>query len=106
MLATEHKPLKVLNQSLSQRLRDVNSAVRALHGMGLRLLRIDPMANRLELAPEDARRLLDAVRCEGFRRNASAGSTRYECQYQGVTLTWSEPISYRRPAEWAGTVTH
>ncbi|HBO2698245.1 TPA: hypothetical protein L4I42_006464, partial [Pseudomonas aeruginosa] len=30
-----------------------------------------------------------------FQREASAGSTRYTTRFQGITLAWSEPISYR-----------
>lgn len=105
MLATD-RPLKVLTPEYRQRLRAFNDTARALRGMGMRLRCLDLAANRLEIDAEDARRLLGLVRVEGFQRRATAGSTQYECQYQGVTLAWSEPISYRRPAEWAATVVH
>ncbi|MCM2318093.1 MAG: hypothetical protein NDI93_02055 [Pseudomonas sp.] len=106
MLATERHAPKVLTPAFSQRLRTFNDAARSLQAQGVRLLRIDLATNCLEIGAEDARRLLERVRCDGFRRRATAGSTQYECQYQGVTLAWTETISYRRPTEWAGTVTH
>ena len=106
MLATNRHAPKVLTPAFGQRLRTFNDAARALQGRGVRLRCLDLAANRLEIDAEDARRLLERVRVEGFHRRASAGSTHYECQFQGVTLTWHEPISYRRPSEWAATVTH
>ena len=106
MLATDRHAPKVLTPALSQRLRTFNDAARALQGMGVRLCCLDLAANRLEIDADDARCLLERVRVEGFQRRASAGSTHYECQYQGVTLAWHEPISYRRPTEWAHSLTH
>jgi len=106
LTATERHAPKVLTPAFGQRLRTFNAAARSLQALGMRLLRIDLAANCLEVGAEDARRLLEQERCDGFRRHASAGSTHYECQYQGVTLAWTETISYRRPAEWAGTVAH
>ncbi|UUB23313.1 hypothetical protein, partial [Pseudomonas phage ZCPA1] len=41
------------------------------------------------------RQLLEKGYLMGFQRDASAGSTRYITRFQGITLAWSEPISYR-----------
>ncbi|RCH19192.1 hypothetical protein CSC42_0537 [Pseudomonas aeruginosa] len=49
----------------------------------------------MTIAADDARRLLEKGLLLGFQRDASAGSTRYITRFQGITLAWSEPISYR-----------
>lgn len=96
MAATEQRPLKVLNAALATRLRDFNAAARHLQALGVRLLQIEPTENRLQVRPEDGRRLLDKRLTEGgYQRHASAGSTRYTVLFEGVTLEWREPISYR-----------
>ncbi|RUI34567.1 hypothetical protein [Pseudomonas aeruginosa] len=88
-------PLKVLTPELAVRLRTFNDAARLLQRMGVRLHRLEPVDNRLTIGAEDARRLLEKGYLLGFQRDASAGSTRYITRFQGVTLAWSEPISYR-----------
>ena len=49
----------------------------------------------MTIAADDARRLLEKGLLLSFQREASAGSTRYTTRFQGITLAWSEPISYR-----------
>ncbi|CDM42416.1 hypothetical protein [Ectopseudomonas oleovorans] len=92
---TTERPLKVLTEGLAVRLHDFNHAARQLQGLGVRLLQILPNENRLQVSPEDARWLLSNRRLDGFTRSRSAGSTRYTAQFEGVTLAWIEPISYR-----------
>lgn len=87
--------LKVLTPRLADRLRTFNSAARDLQGMGIRLHRIEPEAYRLVISPEDGRVLVSRGQVCGYQRHASAGSTRYSALFQGVEVTWSEPISYR-----------
>lgn len=100
------RPLKVLTPSLSERLRVFNAAARTLQIMGVRLQRLDPLENRLTIKPEDGRRLLTERLTEGYQRHATAGSTRYVVQFQGVTLEWREPISHTRPEEYSGPTFH
>lgn len=95
MQPSTNAPLKVLTPQFAERLRTFNSAARELQHMGIRLHRIDPAENRLTISPEDGRRLEQARMLAGFQRHGSAGSTRYIAQFQGVEVTWSEPISYR-----------
>ncbi|MDT4835436.1 hypothetical protein FQZ97_691010 [compost metagenome] len=101
MATTDSRPLKVLTPALAARLSDFNRAARELQALGVRLLQILPSENRLEIRPEDGRRLHGQRMTEGFQRHASAGSTRYTVLFQGVTLEWREPISFNQPAEWA-----
>ncbi len=88
-------PLKVLTPELAVRLRTFNDAARLLQCMGVRLHRLEPTEGRVTIAAEDARQLLADGYLMGFQREASAGSTRYFTRFQGITLAWSEPISYR-----------
>lgn len=100
---TERKqpPLRVLTEELSIRLRVFNQAARVLQQMGIRLHRIAPVDNRLEIGAEDGRRLLAMRVTEGYQRTATAGSTRYSVQFQGVGLEWREPISASNPSSYA-----
>jgi len=93
--------MRVLTQQLGERLRVFNSVARELQRQGMRLLHIDPVNNRLTIEPSAGARLLASRECLGYQRSRSAGSTLYTAQYQGVTLTWRDPISYTRPEEWA-----
>lgn len=95
MQASTNAQLKVLTPRLADRLRTFNSAARDLQRMGIRLHRIEPEAYRLVISPEDGRRLVGLKLVCGYQRQGSAGSTRYSAQFQGVEVTWSEPISYR-----------
>ena len=95
MRASTERPLKVLTPQLADHLRVFNSASRALQAMGIRLHRIDPVANLLEVSPEDGQRLQRERLTEGFQRHPTAGSTRFTVMFQGVTLEWRVPISYR-----------
>lgn len=104
--ATDHLPLKVLTPSLAERLRVFNQAARSLQNMQIRLLCVDPVENRLTIAPEAGRLLLAERLVEGYQRHGTAGSNRYVVQFQGVTLEWREPISYARPDSWALPTTH
>ncbi|MCP1606433.1 hypothetical protein [Pseudomonas citronellolis] len=95
MQPSTNAPLKVLTPQFAERLRTFNEASRTLQRMGIRLHRIEPTENRLTISPEGGR-LLEKMRLvAGFQRHGSAGSTRYIAQFQGVEVTWSEPISYR-----------
>ena len=87
--------LKLLTPELAVSLRTFNEATRELQRMGVRLHRIDPKENRLTISPEDGHHLQRLRLLVGFQRHPSAGSTRYVAQFNGVELTWSEPISYR-----------
>lgn len=95
MRASTEQPLKVLTPQLADRLRVFNSACRTLQAMGIRLHRIDPVANRLVVAPEDGQRLVRDRLTEGYQRHPSAGSTLYTGLFQGVSVEWRESISYR-----------
>ncbi|EMQ6642030.1 hypothetical protein RXE51_005961 [Pseudomonas aeruginosa] len=95
MAATEQRPLKVLNAALATSLRDFNAAARHLQAMGVRLLQIKPTENRLVISPEDGERLQGKRLTEGYQRHASAGSDRITVMFEGVTLEWRRPISYR-----------
>ena len=106
MAATEQRPLKVLNAALATSLRDFNAAARHLQAKGVRLLQIKPTENCLQISPEDGERLVRERLTEGYQRHATAGSTRYVVQFQGVTLEWREPISHTRPEEYSGPTFH
>ena len=95
MAATENRPLKVLNASLATSLRDFNAAARHLQAKGVRLLQIKPTENCLQISPEDGERLVRERLTEGYQRHASAGSDRITVLFEGVTLEWRRPISYR-----------
>lgn len=88
-------PLKVLTPDLARSLRTFNDAARLLQRMGVRLHRLEPTEGRVTIAADDAHQLLEKGYLMGFQRDASAGSTRYITRFQGITLAWSEPISYR-----------
>ena len=51
LASTERTPLKVLTPSLAERLRVFNAAARELQRMGVRLHCVDPVSNRLTIAP-------------------------------------------------------
>ncbi|MDO9625167.1 MAG: hypothetical protein Q7J46_14390 [Pseudomonas sp.] len=102
MLGLTERPLKVLTPQYAERLRVFNSAARNLQAMGIRLQRIVPQDNLLVISPADGQSLQSKRLTEGYQRHGSAGSTRYTVLFQGVTLEWREPISYTRPAEFAG----
>lgn len=104
--STNRTPLKVLTPSLTERLRVFNEAARALQFMNVRLLCVDPVQNRLTIEPEAGHRLVAEHAVSGYQRQASAGSTRYCAQFQGVTLEWREPISAARPYDWASPTLH
>lgn len=95
MAATEPRPMKVLTPALATSLRDFNAAARHLQAMGVRLLQINPTENRLEISPEDGARLQGKRLTEGYQCHASAGSDRITVMFEGVTLEWRRPISYR-----------
>lgn len=101
MNASTERPLIVLNPENRQRLATFNSVARMLQGMDMRLLNIDVVANTLTLQPLDGKRLVRLRMVLGFQRQASAGSTRYSGEVQGVTVQWREPISYTRPEEYS-----
>lgn len=98
---TSTTPLKVLTPTLADRLRVFNQAARALQQQGFRLLRFDPSENCLTVSPEVGAQLLTSRQVIGYKRHPTAGSTRFFCEFQGVTLEWQIPISYAHPEEWA-----
>lgn len=106
MATTEQRPLKVLTPTLAERLQVFNAAARTLQQMGVRLLALVPLENRLNIRPEDGRALINRRLTEGYQRFGSAGSTRYSVQFQGVTLEWREPISHTRPEEYSDPTFH
>ncbi|WP_236201403.1 hypothetical protein [Pseudomonas pseudonitroreducens] len=95
MQASTNAVLKVLTPRLADRLRTFNSAARDLQRMGIRLHRIEPAENRLTISPEGGRLMEQLRLVAGFQRHGTAGSTRWSAIFQGVEVTWSEPISYR-----------
>ncbi|MBA4682081.1 hypothetical protein DP090_022885 [Pseudomonas sp. MDMC216] len=95
MAATEQRPLRVLTTALATSLRDFNAAARHLQAKGVRLLQIKPTENCLQISPEDGERLVRERLTEGYQRHASAGSDRITVLFEGVTLEWRRPISYR-----------
>lgn len=102
MHGSTERPLKVLTAKFAERLQVFNSAARTLQAMGIRLLRVESVENRLQISPADGQRLQNLRVTEGYQRHASAGSTRYTVLFQGVTLEWREPISHTRPADYTG----
>lgn len=107
MLASiSRTPLKVLTPTLADRLRTFNSAARQLQADGIRILGFCPAENLLVITPEGGRRVTSLGHCDGFKRHGSAGSTRYNVRFQGVTLEWREPISSSRPDDWFGPTFH
>jgi hypothetical protein len=106
MLASINSTLKVLTPTLAERLRVFNQAARALQKQGIRLLRFDPAQNSLTVSPEVGAKLVASRQVTGYQRYASAGSTRYIAQFQGVTLEWRESISAARPEDWAPKIFH
>ena len=107
MLASNSRtPLKVLNPTLADRLRVFNTAARTLQAQGIRIQGFYPNENMLVVSPEAGQRLVDQGQSTGFKRYKSAGSTRFNVQFQGVTLEWREPISFARPCDWARPTIH
>lgn len=107
MLASNSRtPLKVLNPTLADRLRVFNTAARTLQAQGIRIQGFYPNENMLVVSPEAGQRLVDQGQSTGFKRYKSAGSTRFNVQFQGVTLEWREPISFARPSDWARPTIH
>jgi len=90
---TDAPRLKVMTPELGQSLAVFNEAARALQQMGFRIHHFDLRGNSLEIAPEAGRELLKRQLVIGLRRYPSAGSTRFEVVFQGVTLEWREPIT-------------
>lgn len=95
MHASTERPLKVITQDHRTQVANFNQACRELQRQGIRLHRIDLLGNRLEIDPEAGRRLVSQRQVLGLTRRATAGSTAFTAQFQGVTLEWREPISYR-----------
>lgn len=107
MLASINRTqLKVLTQTLADRLRVFNAAARSLQANGIRVLAFHPAHNLLVIGPEDGNRLLGRADRGGYMRHVSAGSTRYNVQFQGVTLEWRELISASRPGDWSRLTLH
>lgn len=107
MLASiSRNPLKVLTQTLADRLRIFNAAARNLQANGIRVQGFYPAENRLVITPEAGQRLINLGHTEGYKRYPTAGSTRFNVQFQGVTLEWREPISAARPADWSRPTLH
>lgn len=107
MLASNSRtPLKVLNPTLADRLRVFNTAARTLQAQGIRIQGFYPNENMLAISSEAGQRLVDQGQSTGFKRYKSAGSTRFNVQFQGVTLEWREPISFARPSDWARPTIH
>lgn len=106
MSATEQRPLKVLTPDHRAKVTNFNQACRDLQRMGIRLHRVDLVNNRLTIGHEDGRALVLQRCLVGMTRHPTAGSTAYTAQFQGVTLEWREPISHKRPDEYAGLTHH
>ncbi|WP_137972381.1 hypothetical protein [Pseudomonas sp. F(2018)] len=106
MSATEQRPLKVLTTDHRAQVANFNQVCRELQRLGIRLHRIDLVGNRLAIAHEGGRFLVQQRQVLGLTRRPTAGSAFYTAQFQGVTLEWREPISYARPEEWAGITKH
>jgi hypothetical protein len=99
-------PLKVLTPTLADRLRVFNAAARHLQANGIRVHGFHPANNLLVISAEGGQRLLTQGYTEGYKRHGSAGSTRFNVQFQGVTLEWRTPISSTRPEDWALSTIH
>jgi hypothetical protein len=95
MHASTERPLKVLTKDHRAQVANFNQTCRELQRQGVRLHRIDLQGNRLEIDHEAGRRLVSQRQVLGLTRRATAGSTAFTAQFQGVTLEWREPISYR-----------
>lgn len=95
MHASTERPLKVLTKDHRTQVANFNQACRELQRQGIRLHRIDMLGNRVEIDHESGRRLVSQRQVLGLTRRATAGSTAFTAQFQGVTLEWREPISYR-----------
>lgn len=106
LASTSRTPLKVLTPTLADRLRIFNGAARQLQADGIRIIGFRPAENLLVITPEGGRRVTDLGHRNGFKRHGSAGSTRYNVLFQGVTLEWREPISSSRPDDWFGPTFH
>lgn len=98
MHASTERPLKVLTQDHRTQVANFNQACRELQRQGVRLHCIDLQGNRLEIDPDAGSRLVSQRQVLGLTRRATAGSTAFTALFQGVTLEWREPISYRDPA--------
>lgn len=86
--------LNVLTPQLSLHLRTFNSAARDLQSLGIRLHCIDSTRNCLSISPQDGQALEAKGLVTDLASRSSAGSTRWTAQFQGVAVTWTEPISY------------
>lgn len=106
MPASIDRPLKVLTRKHCSNVANFNQACRDLQAQQIRLRCMDLMNNRVEIDPENGRRLVTQRLVLGLTHRETAGSTFYTAQFQGVTLQWREPISHTRPAEYAGLTTH
>lgn len=106
LASTNRDPLKVLTPTLADRLRVFNAAARNLQAHGIRVQGFHPCENRLVISPESGQRLINLGHTDGYQRHRSAGSTRFNVQYQGVTLEWRAPISATRPADWSRPTLH
>ena len=106
LASTNRTSLKILTPTLADRLRVFNSAARTLQAHGIRVLAFHPTRNLLVIGPEDGSRLLGRADRKGYMCHVSAGSTRYNVQFQGVTLEWREPISASRPVDWSRLTLH
>ncbi len=95
MHASTERPLKVLTPDHRAKVANFNNACRALQRQGIRLHRIDLLGNRLAIDHEAGSRLVTQRQVLGLTHSPTAGSTFYTAQFQGVTLEWREPISYR-----------
>lgn len=98
--------LKVLTPALADRLRTLNAAARALQFRQVRLLAVDPVNNRLCIAPDAAERLIDAQFIHSQRQHKTAGSTQHFAEFRGVTVSWNVPISSTRPQDWTAATFH
>lgn len=106
LASTNRTPLKVLTPTLADRLRVFNAAARNLQAHGIRVQASHPANNLLVITPESGQRLINLGHTDGYQRHGTAGSTRYNVQFQGVTLEWREPISAARPADWSRPTLH
>ena len=106
LASTNRTQLKVLTPTLADRLRVFNAAARTLQAHDIRVQGFHPASNLLVISPESGQRLLNLGHTDGYQRHGSAGSTRFNVQFQGVTLEWREPISAARPADWSRPTLH
>ena len=107
MLASKSRiQLKVLNQSLADRLSVFNTAARALQAQGIRIQGFYPAENILVISPESGQGLVKQGHSTGYTRHKTAGSTHFSVLFQGVTLKWRESISASRPSEWSRPTLH